>query len=139
MRKYRTMRVLLVLFVMLSACNVAGPGFRGAPATRAEAGGSHFLLRYSDGMVEVTRTSRAFLPRFPVIASHAAEAILMQTGCESRWFVGDPAMMIAGLSCNGGRAPPKPRKRRSYVCDVTGGYLSGRRGVSELELECRRS
>ena len=132
------MRALIVFLVFLTACNMAGPGFRGATSARAEAGGSQFLLRYADGMVEVTRTSREFLPRFPVIAERAAEAILAQTGCESRWFVGDPAMMIAGLSCNGSHAPAKPRKRRSYVCDVTGGYLSRKRGVGELQMDCRR-
>jgi hypothetical protein len=133
------MRVLVLPFLLLAACNMAGPGFRGTPSTRAEAGGSHFLLRYNDGMVEVTRTSSEFLPRFQVIATRAAQAILDATGCESRWFVGDPAMMIAGVSCDGKPAPSKPRKKHSYTCDVTGGYLTRKRGIADLQLECKRS
>ncbi|MBV2359744.1 hypothetical protein KUH32_08155 [Thalassococcus sp. CAU 1522] len=104
--------------LLLMSCDAAGPGFRGADKVVREVDGSRFTLRFRGNLVEAIRTSPEFLPRFPDVARKAAIAADTATGCKTAWVVGDPAMMTIGQSCNGEKAPPKPKRRKSYTCDL---------------------
>lgn len=105
-----------VLLLGLAACDVAGPGFLGAERVTRQVEGSRFTLRFQNGLVEAIRTSPEWLPRFEVIARHAGIAAQMESGCKAEWVEGDPAMMWIGLSCNGEKAPKRPRRPKTLYC-----------------------
>ncbi|WP_231582007.1 hypothetical protein [Puniceibacterium sp. IMCC21224] len=97
---------------------------------------SAFVLRINGPLVEATRTNPEFLPKFPQVARKAGLAAHRATGCTPRWIRGDPAMMIVGLSCDGARPPPKPKRRVSFYCDVLDIDLGSRAGLGRAGLEC---
>lgn len=128
------MRLPLVLFCFgLAACDVAGPGFLNAPVVRVTEGGSKFTLRRRGAYVEAIRTSPEFLPRFHDVALRAGLATQRETGCRADWIMGDPALMYIGLDCGAEPAPPMPRKRHMFFCDVNGA------GRGDLDLECSKA
>lgn len=102
----------------LAACDVAGPGFHGGEKVVREYDGSRFTMRRQGNVIEAIRTNPEMLPRFQPVARRAGIAAQIETGCKADWVVGDPSMMWIGLSCNGGKAPPKPSKRRVFYCDL---------------------
>ncbi len=119
----------MVLLTGLTACDAAGPGFRGVPKVEREVEGSRFTLRRTGNVVEAIRTNPEVLPRFQPIARKAGIAAQLETGCNAEWVVGDPSQMRVGLSCDGGKPPPKPKGNRLIVCDL---YKSGQ-GTGSLD------
>ncbi|WP_417718416.1 hypothetical protein [Salipiger sp.] len=127
-------RALPLCLLLLTACDMAGPGFRGVPAVQREVEGSTFTIRVKDDMAEVIRTSMEFPARFDPISARAQKAVFLETGCRPDWVTGDPAMMVMGLSCNGAPAPKQPRKR-SIACEIFDAQYSPTLGGSAA-LEC---
>ena len=127
--------VMVPALLALAACNSGGPGFRGLPAQRVEVEGSRFLLRVKGGMVEATRISMEVPARFGPISERAQKAAFLQTGCEPDWVIGDPSVLLMGLSCGGAPAPKQPRRGR-ISCAIFSGYASAGLGGS-AELECQ--
>jgi hypothetical protein len=116
------MRLLIALVLLLAACDSAGPGFGSAPAVQREFDGSRFTLRFAGDLVEVIRTSPEWMPRFETVARKAAFVVEAELpGCRPAWIEGDPAMMLMGLSCDGRKAPRRPKRDRSFFCDLTPG------------------
>lgn len=132
------MRLLsfMILLTGLSACDAAGPGFRGAPTVERTVDGSTFTLRFRDSMVEAIRTNPEMLPRFQPVARKAAIAAQVETGCKADWVQGDPAMMLIGLSCNGAKAPKIPKKRSQLYCDLSD--FTVRDGTGSGALVCEK-
>lgn len=69
--------------------------------------------------------SPEFLPQFEDVARKAAIAAQIETECVAKWVVGDASLVRIGLSCNGARAPEKPRQRHSTYCEVEDLYARG--------------
>ncbi|MGP6087746.1 hypothetical protein [Antarctobacter jejuensis] len=109
----------IVFLIGLVACDTAGPGFLGAEKATQEVEGSRFTLRFRGDVAEAVRTSPEWLPRFEVIARRAGIAAQIETGCRAAWVEGDPAMMWVGLSCDGKRAPKRPRRPRTLFCEIS--------------------
>ncbi len=132
------MRLVLLSLLCLTACDAAGPGFRGADKIQREAEGSRFTLRFRGDMVEAIRTSPEMLPKFPAIARRAALVSERERpGCKTAWVEGDPAMMLLGLSCDGRKPPKKPKRREMLFCDLMD--LHGRPGgVLEGQMHCAK-
>ncbi|MDA7425114.1 hypothetical protein [Thalassococcus lentus] len=116
-----------VLAFALLGCDAAGSGFRGVEPVTRHVDGSRFTLRFRGDLVEAIRTSPEMLPKFEAVARKAARAAEAErAGCETAWVEGDPAMMLLGLACYGGKAPRKPKRRNMLSCDfqtLTGGNL----------------
>ncbi|MBP0482360.1 hypothetical protein [Sagittula salina] len=123
---------LLALFLVLAACDMAGPGFSGAPKVMREVEGTRFTLRRRGDVVEAIRTSSEVLPRFPEVARKAGIAAQKETGCRALWIMGDPAMMWVGLACAGRSAPGMPKRPHTLFCEV---YDAGH---GAIDLECSR-
>lgn len=130
------LRFSLVAVAVLTACNAGGPGFRGVPHLKQEVAGSRFLLRTRGAYAEVIRVSPERLPRFETVAQKASVAVFRETGCVPRWIIGDPAVMTMGLSCNGALAPPKPKRRKTLVCDAYDGHYSRGADSYSFGLDC---
>lgn len=91
--------MLLLLPVLLAACDTAGRGYMGLPATRAEAGGHVFDIRVRGAEAEAVRRNATFLPRYGQVARAAESAIEQATGCEVTQVTGDPSVVRAALDC----------------------------------------
>lgn len=114
--------------LLLIACNTPGPQMRDAPLNRVTAGQDTFDMRRKGDVIQAIRTNARFLPRDDEVAENASAAMEQLTGCKVAWLTGDPALMWAGLSCNGAAAPPMPPppSATSFICDVfrTGDFVT---------------
>lgn len=126
--------MLLFPFVMLCACDHAGPGFRGLDKVERQVEGSRFTLRRNGAIVEAIRMNSEWLPRFPDVARKAALAAEDVTGCDAAWVQGDPAMVWVGLSCDGAIPPAIPKRHKVLQCDSTDFYSRG--GLASGSLSC---
>ncbi|MFC6582974.1 hypothetical protein [Sulfitobacter aestuariivivens] len=131
-------RVLLLCFGLLAACNTPGPHFRGLPATRVMVDGSTFDVRVRNNLAEAMRINMQYAPRFGPIRARAASAMAQVSGCEVTEVRGDQALAIGLLDC--GNGPPRvPRHRRQAgPLDCIPVRGSGVEGFGEVtvELEC---
>lgn len=129
------MRTLPVvsLILGLAACDAAGPGFSGAEKAIREQDGARFTLRRRGDLVEAIRTNPEVLPRFQAVAPKAGIAAQLWTGCRAEWVMGDPAMMVVGMACDG-RTPPKlPKRRHTMYCELFAGI------GNSFEMECHKT
>ena len=125
------------LMAWLAACNVAGPGFRGAPVHLVTSGPHRFALRQAGPEVEAIRLDPAWMPDPARVATHAALVVSRRTGCGVEWVRGDAALLRMGLDCPA-RLPPTPPHPPPVVdCEVldadpsdVGGFRYG------LSLDC---
>ena len=127
---------LILLCVLLMACNTAGRGFGGLPATRVTEGGATFDLRRQGDLVEAIRVSKHALPRYDWVAQRAALAAFRTYGCTPDWALGDPSVVRLGLACDGRAAPRAPPGKEVLVCDVTAWRVPGQ-ALAEGQMICR--
>ena len=125
---------MIFSMLVLAACDMAGPGFRGLDKVERACEGSRFTMRFRGDMVEAIRTSPEMLPRFEAVARKAGLLAQVETGCRAAWVEGDPAMMLIGLSCDGKKPPKKPKRRKMLYCDIL--HLQGRDGLYAGQMEC---
>lgn len=111
---------LLILSLLVGACDAPTPGFRGAVVSRHVVDGAAFTVHHKGGQAEAVRTNRQYAPRIGPLAGQAAVAVQQATGCRVTQLAGDAAVLVARLSCGG--APVA-------ACQVDA-VLRGRRGVS---------
>lgn len=130
-------RIAIVMVILLiTACNTAGRGFGRLPVQRVEAAGATFDLRRQGDIVEAIRVSKHAFPRYDWVAHRAALAAFSATGCEPKWALGDPSVVRLGLSCGGRKAPKVPKARATLYCDVTA-YRVPRTDMAQGTMVCR--
>lgn len=94
------MRVsVLILCVMLAACNTPGPGFRGIAPVRVTVGQSRFDVRVDGRRAQAIRVNPEWTLRFASVAPRGAAAIAEVSGCRVKRIRGDQAVMLADLDC----------------------------------------
>lgn len=111
---------IILVLLLIAACDTPGRGFAGIAPQRVEAGGAVFDLRRKGDIVEAIRVSKHAWPRYDWVAVRAARASQRATGCAPRWARGDPSVMRLGLSCDGRPAPKIPEGPNVLHCEVTG-------------------
>lgn len=122
--------VVLALAALSAGCNAADPGFSRVAPQLAATSDHRFLMRRAGSLVEVTRLSPEWRPRFADIARQAALAARTETGCAVAWARGDPAVLILGLACPGTPVPEKPRGATELLCQTQrAGPLSEQRAL----------
>jgi hypothetical protein len=121
--------------MLLSACNTAGPHFRGLPVTRVTVDGSTFDVRVLENRAEAIRINRQYAPRFGPIRERAGRAMAMVSGCTVEEVRGDQAHATGLLDC--GKGAPKDRAApvQAECIPVRGSEIRGVGQVS-IELEC---
>jgi hypothetical protein len=97
--------LLVFTFLSLSACNSAGPHFRGLPATRVEVDGSTFDVRVRGDLAEAMRINPEYAPRFGPIRDRAAFAMSAVSGCDVTDVLGDQALATGVLACGVSATP----------------------------------
>lgn len=129
------MRYLLCLLLLLSACNTAGPHFRGLPATRVTVEGSTFDVRVQENLAEAIRINPQYAPRFGPIRQRAGQAMAMVSGCTVKEVRGDQAQATGLLDC--GKGTPKDRAApvEAECIPVRGSEVRGV-GTVTIDLEC---
>ncbi|WP_146584943.1 hypothetical protein [Puniceibacterium confluentis] len=130
--------VFLLALTLLMACNTGGPGFRGIVPVERQVDGSRFLLRVNGPLVEAIRINPEAFPAFHDIVRKAGIAAQEVTGCTPQWARGDPALVVLGLACEGAPAPPKPRRRAGFTCNILDTYATPPRRPRDLTLDCYR-
>ena len=131
------MRHVLPLLVLLTACNTAGPHFRGLPATTVTVQGSTFDVRVRGELAEAIRTNREYAPRFGPIRDRAGMAMAMVSGCTVKEVRGDQAQATGILKCNGSGPRYVPQTTGDVECEpLRGTEIEGIAEVS-VEITCR--
>lgn len=91
---------LILMAVVLAACNTPGPHFRGLPATRVTVDGSTFDVRVQPRLAEAMRVNREYAPRLGPIKDRAARAMAQVSGCRVTEVRGDQALATGILDCD---------------------------------------
>lgn len=94
-------RLLPVLLLLLSACNVAHPLDGLKRSGSASAGGHDFRVNWNLETAQATRTNRVWRPGLAQVVLAAVEATEEVTGCAVRpgTAVGDIALVNMALDC----------------------------------------
>ncbi|MCR8824975.1 hypothetical protein [Pseudosulfitobacter koreensis] len=90
---------LIVVSLLLAACNTPGPHFRGLPATRVTVEGSTFDVRVRDRLAEALRINPEYAPGFGPIQDRAGVAMQQVSGCRVTEVRGDQALATGLLDC----------------------------------------
>ena len=102
---------MLLLPLLIAACNTLSPQFRGIQATRVTVEGSIFDVRVRDNLAEAIRVNAEYAPRFGPIRQRASIAMAQVSGCEVKDISGDQALAKGRLKCgpnDKGYTPPPP-------------------------------
>lgn len=130
-------RLLALLFILLlPACNMPSPGFRGVTATRVTVDGSTFDVRVKDDNAEAMRVNMQYAPRFGVMQTRAATAMAQVSGCEVRTVTGDQALAFGKLKCKGTRKAPPPTTTIALDCEPVRGSGIKEIGQVRIDIEC---
>lgn len=123
--------------VLISACNTAGPHFRGLPATTVTVDGSTFDIRVNGKLAEAIRTNPEYAPRFGPIRARAGKAMEMVSGCRVKEVRGDQAQATGILDCGkGGPKPDRLKRQGEYDCITLDSYVSPATNEVVLDLDC---
>ncbi|MEM8579193.1 MAG: hypothetical protein AAGF60_15195 [Pseudomonadota bacterium] len=130
-------RRLGFVLLALSACNAAGPHFRGLPPTRVTVDGSTFDVRVRDELAEAIRVNAEYAPRFGPIRDRASQAMAMVSGCTVREVRGDQAQATGILDCDGKNGPIDRSVRTDALsCLTTDSYVSPATGEVVATVDC---
>ncbi len=89
----------LLVCLLLIACDIPSPYFRGIEPTKIEVQGSSFSVRRRGKLAEAIRTNTEYAPRLGPIARRAEIAIETVTGCPVKELRGDQAVVLGILKC----------------------------------------
>lgn len=131
---------MALLFVFsLSACNTAGPHFRGLAPTTITVDGSTFDVRVRGELAEAIRTNSEYAPRFGQIRERAGRAMAMVSGCEVKDVRGDQAQATGILNCGKeSKAQIAPAPVDLECTPVRGSEIKQLGGVS-VAIECEKA
>lgn len=128
-------KLILPCCILMTACNTAGPHFRGLPATRVTVEGSVFDVRVRDELAEAIRVNPQYAPRFGPIKERARIAMAQVSGCEVKEVRGDQALATGLLDC--GKGTPKSRVTRQPLdCIPVRGTKTRGVGQVSVDLDC---
>jgi hypothetical protein len=131
------MRLILISLIFLTACNTAGPRFRGLPATTVTIDGSTFDVRVNGRLAEAIRTNTQYAPRFGPIRDRAGRAMQMVSGCTVKEVRGDQAQATGILDCGKGGPPvDRLKPQGEYDCYTIDSYVSPATNELVLDLDC---
>ncbi len=123
--------------ILLSACNTAGPHFRGLPATTITVEGSTFDVRVNGRLAEAIRTNIEYAPRFGPVRDRAGKAMEMVSGCTVKEVRGDQALATGILDCGKGGPPiDRLKPQGEYDCLTLDSYVSPATNELVLDLDC---
>ena len=128
---------VLLMILILAACNTAGPHFRGLPATTVTVGGSTFDVRVRGELAEAIRTNMQYAPRFGPIRERAATAMAMVSGCAVKEVRGDQAQATGILDCGSGGPQNVPYRTGDIECEPERGTELELIGEVRVELRCQ--
>ncbi|WP_198654829.1 hypothetical protein [Albibacillus kandeliae] len=129
-------RALLLLLVMLAACDTPGLAFRDRAVTRIAIAGDIFDVRLSGRLAEAIRLNTRYAPRAGPIAARAVAAMTLASGCVVSDLRGDQAVFTGLLACKGVRDPTAPLSVPSgYSCLETRATGTGGRRYAEFDCD----
>ena len=127
---------MVLLLLVVTGCNTAGPHFRGLPATTVTVDGSTFDVRVRGDLAEAIRTNAEYAPRFGPIRDRAGRAMAMVSGCEVKEVRGDQAQATGLLRCGTGGARTVPVLPVDLDCIPVRGTEIPQLGGTSIEISC---
>jgi len=131
--------LLVLLVTALSACNTAGPHFRGLPPTTVTVDGSTFDVRVRGELAEAIRTNSEYAPRFGEIRERAGRAMAMVSGCEVKEVRGDQAQATGILKCGKGSRARVTSAPIDLECTPLRGSEIKQLGGVSVAIECENA
>lgn len=132
------MRWLVVSLAVLGAgCDAGARHFRDVPVTRVAVGEAVFDVRVRGELAEAVRRNVQYAPRLGPLRGQAGLAMHQVSGCEVVYVLGDQAVTLGLLDCDG-----KPRdwhlllQNRGYECNELGGLSRNGPGGGYTTFEC---
>lgn len=129
--------VVILMLLLLVACNMPSPAFRGVAPTRISVDGSTFDVRIKGNAGEAMRINAQYAPRFGVIQDRASRAMAQVSGCKVLSVTGDQALAFGRLKCSGQPLPRKPVKPVPLECEPVRGSEVKEVGQVRIDLDCR--
>ncbi len=123
--------------LLLTGCDSGSRHFAGAPVSRVRIGDAVFDIRVKDELAEAVRRNAQYAPRLGPIRTQAGLAMQMVSGCRVVHVLGDQAVTLGLLDCDG-------RERdwrlvlinRGYDCQEVGGLSRSGPGEFYTTFEC---
>ena len=132
------MRYCFASLILLAACDMGGPGFRGVDPMRVSIDGSQFSVRQADGRVEVLRTNSEIAFQRQGMTAKMVQAIELTTGCTlvEGSLRGDQVQATGRLKCAGKAASSRISAGQTLICKTPASAT--RNGVTTVvtELDC---
>ena len=128
---------MVVLVLTLAACDTPSPHFRDAAVIRVAVDGSVFDVRVRGNLAEAMRVNPEYAPRFGPIRDRAGFAMAQVSGCKVVEVLGDQALAIGVLACEGRAAGwIVPTGAVSYSCLEVSRWINQGPGPDYAEFEC---
>lgn len=125
---------LIVSMFVVSGCGQPSAHFSGLPATQVSVGGSDFDIRVRGELAEAIRRNPQYAPRLGPIRARAAVAMQHVSGCKVEHVLGDAAVTLGLLDCDGkARDWRVVMLNRGYNCYEVGGATRG--GYTTFECD----
>ncbi len=128
-------RLMFCTALLLTACNVAPPGFYNVPAREVSFKGSDFKIWVNVPHAHAVRTNPERSPsRYAMYGKFTHVIEDAASPCTVAWLRGDVVAVNVGLKCPGLDAPPTPEEiaraeRANWDCDPPDPYTG--------EISCR--
>lgn len=111
------LRYLVLLLILQGACHAPTKHFRQSPVSRIAVDGALFDVRVRGNLAEAIRRNPQYAPRLGPLRDQAGFAMARVSGCRVRDVLGDQALMVGVLDCDGGTAVPvRPAVRLQLDC-----------------------
>lgn len=127
----------LSLLLCLTACGQPSAHFADLPATRVEVDGSVFDVRVRGELAEALRRNVEYAPRLGPIRQRAALAMRQVSGCRVEYVLGDAAVTLGLMECDGkDRDWSRYLINRGYECVEVRGLADSSPGGPYYDYEC---
>ncbi len=127
---------LLLAVALLAGCARTGRYFRDAPVTRIAVAGSVFDVRVRGDLAEAVRVNPQYAPRFGPVRARAGFAMAQVSGCRVQTVLGDQALALGMLDCDGqSRARALPSSG-AFSCIEVDQWLNKGPGPAHVEFDC---
>lgn len=127
----------ILFLVMLTACGQPSPYFSGIPATRMEVAGSVFDVRVRGELAEALRRNVEYAPRLGPIRGRAGVAMQRVSGCRVEHVLGDAAVTLGLLDCDGKKRDwSLVLLNRGFDCVEVRGLADSGPGGPYYDYEC---
>lgn len=132
------MRLVLILAVFqMAGCSTPSQHFVDAPVNKITVDGAQFDVRVRGELAEAIRRNMQYAPRLGVLRAKAGLAMQKVSGCTVEHVLGDAAVTLGLLDCNGQKRDwYRVLQSQGYDCyEIAGLSQNGPAGYTVFECD----